>query len=170
VHHGGDMIGFHSDMMWLPEHGVGAVVLTNADPGWLLRSLFQRKLLEVLFDGRPEADAEVEAGAKTFFDQLAADRQLLSVPADAAEAAKLAPKYENAALGELAVTHESQNTRFDFGEWKSGVATKKNPDGTVSFVTTTPGVEGFELTVGTSDGKRALIVRDMQHEYVFKEL
>ena len=24
VHHGGDMIGFHSDMMWLPEHGVGA--------------------------------------------------------------------------------------------------------------------------------------------------
>ena len=28
VHHGGDMVGFHSDMMWLPGHGVGAVVLT----------------------------------------------------------------------------------------------------------------------------------------------
>src|SRR5687768_16912159 len=38
VHHGGDMIGFHSDMMWLPEHGVGAVILTNGDPGWLIRS------------------------------------------------------------------------------------------------------------------------------------
>ena len=38
VHHGGDMIGFHSDMMWLPDHGVGAVVLTNGDPGWLIRS------------------------------------------------------------------------------------------------------------------------------------
>jgi CubicO group peptidase (beta-lactamase class C family) len=37
VHHGGDMIGFHSDMLWLPEHGVGAVVLTNSDPGWVLR-------------------------------------------------------------------------------------------------------------------------------------
>ena len=23
VHHGGDMFGFHSDMMWLPEHNVG---------------------------------------------------------------------------------------------------------------------------------------------------
>ena len=33
VHHGGSMIGYKSDMMWLPEHGVGAVVLTNARPG-----------------------------------------------------------------------------------------------------------------------------------------
>ncbi|RPJ59750.1 MAG: class A beta-lactamase-related serine hydrolase, partial [Acidobacteria bacterium] len=57
VHHGGDMVGFHSDMMWLPAHGVGAVVLTNGDPGWIVRSQFRRKLLEVLFDGRPEADA-----------------------------------------------------------------------------------------------------------------
>lgn len=24
-------------MMWLPEHGVGAVVLTNGDPGWMIR-------------------------------------------------------------------------------------------------------------------------------------
>ena len=33
VHHGGDMIGYHSDMMWLPEHNVGAVILTNGDVG-----------------------------------------------------------------------------------------------------------------------------------------
>src|SRR5713101_1973414 len=32
VHHGGDMIGYHSDMIWLPEQNVGAVVLTNGDP------------------------------------------------------------------------------------------------------------------------------------------
>jgi CubicO group peptidase (beta-lactamase class C family) len=169
VHHGGDMIGFHSDMMWLPEHNVGAVVLTNSDPGWVLRSLFQRKLLEVLFDGRPEADDQVEAEAKTFFDQIAADRKLLSVPADAAEAAKLAARYENGALGSILVRHDGPSTRFDFGEWQSDVATKTNPDGTVSFVTTVPGMTGFELTVGTSHGKRALIARDMQHEYVFEE-
>ena len=57
VHHGGDMIGFHSDMMWLPEHGVGAVILTNGDPGWLVRTVFRRKLLEVLFDGSPRPTA-----------------------------------------------------------------------------------------------------------------
>ena len=51
VHHGGDVFGHHSDMMWLPEHGVGAIVLTNGDPGWLIRTGFRRKLLEVLFKG-----------------------------------------------------------------------------------------------------------------------
>jgi CubicO group peptidase (beta-lactamase class C family) len=33
VHHGGDMKGYRSDMMWLPDHGVGAVVLTNGHQG-----------------------------------------------------------------------------------------------------------------------------------------
>ena len=58
------MIGFHSDMMWLPEHGVGAVILTNGDPGWLVRTMFRRKLLEVLFDGRAEADASDRGGGE----------------------------------------------------------------------------------------------------------
>src|SRR4030095_8018719 len=97
VHHGGDMVGFHSDMMWLPGQNVGAVILTNADPGWILRPLYRRKLLEVLLEGNPEADAQRAAEAKTFYDQLAAERKLLVVPADASESAKLAPKYANAA-------------------------------------------------------------------------
>lgn len=168
VHHGGDMIGFHSDMMWLPEHGVGAVILTNADPGWVLRSQFRRKLLEVLFDGRPEADADTAAQARTFFDELAAERKLLVVPADPSEAGKLAPKYSNPALGEIAVRKAGAATVFDFGEWKSEMASRKNPDGTVSFITTAPGYTGFEFVVG-KEAKRTLVLRDAQHEYVFAE-
>ncbi len=91
VHHGGDMIGYHSDMIWLPEQKVGAVVLTSGDPGWTLRSQFRRKLLEVLFDGRAEAGAQVEASAKAYYDSLASERKLLTAPADPAESTKLAP-------------------------------------------------------------------------------
>ena len=168
VHHGGDMIGFHSDMIWLPEHGVGAVVLTNADPGWILRTVFRRKLLEVLFDGRPEADAEVTSQAATFFQQLAAERRLLTVPPDGAEVGKLARRYSNDALGEIAVDQAGGATTFDFGEWKSEVASRRNPDGTVSFFTTAPGMSGVEFVVG-SGAKRTLITRDAQHEYLFTE-
>jgi CubicO group peptidase (beta-lactamase class C family) len=169
VHHGGDMIGFHSDMMWLPEYGVGAVVLTNSDPGWQIRSVFQRKLLEVLFDGKPEADAQIAANARTFFDHMAADRKLLTIPADASEAGKLAAKYANAALGEIAVVKKGAATMFDFGEFSTEVASRKNPDGTISFITTVPGFHGLELVVGTAGGKRTLVLRDPQHEYVFDE-
>ena len=35
--------------MWLPQH-VGADILANRDPGWLIRTRLRRKLLEVLFD------------------------------------------------------------------------------------------------------------------------
>ena len=166
VNHGGDLIGFHSDMMWLPEHNVGAVVLTNSDPGWILRSKFRRKLLEVLFDGKPEADAEVTAQARTFFDQLTAERKLLTVPAEPTEVAKLAKKYGSDALGEIAVSQDKGATVFDFGEWKSEVASRKNPDGSISFITTAAGISGFEFVVGSGE-KRTLIVRDAQHEYVF---
>ena len=168
VHHGGDLTGFHSDMLWLPEHGVGAVVLTNSNPGWILRDVFQRKLLELLFDGRPEADDDLAARGKTFFQHLAAERKLLTAPSDAAESAKLARRYANDALGEISVSQTHGATTFDFGEWKSEVATRKNPDGTTSFITTVPGISGFELVVGAGP-KRTLIVRDAQHEYVFTE-
>lgn len=168
VHHGGDMVGYHSDMMWLPEQNVGAVILTNGDLGTLIRGGFRRKLLEVLFDGRPEADADLAAASKTFFEQLAADRKLLVVPAEAGAAAKLAAHYSNASLGDIAVRRAGAAIVFDFGEWQSEVASRQNPDGSVSFITTAPGISGLEFVVGTGP-RRTLVVRDAQHEYVFDE-
>lgn len=166
VHHGGDMIGFHSDMMWLPEHEVGAVVLTNGDPGWVLRDVFQRKLLEVLFDGRNEADADVASAARSYYAQIAASRKLLTVPADAAESSKLTGRLHNDALGEIEVRRDGGRTLFDFGEFRSEVATRKNPDGSISFVTITPGILGFEFVVG--EGGKRLTTRAAQLEYVFR--
>ena len=169
VHHGGDMIGFHSDMMWLPEHGVGAVVLTNGDPGWIIRTVFRRKLLEVLFDGKPEADAQVVAQAKAFYEEMAAERKLLTVPAEAVAAAALAPRYTSAAVGEIAVSRDGGRLIFDFGEFSSEVGSRVNPDGTTSFITIVPGMNGLEFVVGRSGDKRALTLRDAQHEYVLAE-
>ncbi len=143
VHHGGDMIGQHSDMIWLPEHGVGAVVLTNGDPGWFIRNGFQRKLLEVLFDGKPEADEALAANSERYFEQIATDRKLYTIPADLEIAEKLASQYSNESLGDINVIRNGSVTIFDFGEWRSEVATQQNPDSTVSVVTIDPGLDWF---------------------------
>jgi hypothetical protein len=124
--------------------------------------------LALFIMNQPEADALLNAGAKTFFSTLAADRKLLTNPADANESAKLAKHYANASLGEIAVSTSGSSTVFDFGEWKSEVASRKNPDGTISFITIVPGMIGSEFVVG-SGPKRTLIIRDAQHEYVFEE-
>jgi CubicO group peptidase (beta-lactamase class C family) len=168
VHHGGDLVGYHSDMMWLPQQNVGLVILTNADPGWLLRDRMRRKLQEVLFDGHPEAEALLDADAKSFYADLAAERKLMTIPADANESAKLAKHYTNASLGEINVSTSGASTIFDFSDWKSEVASRKNPDGTTSFITIVPGELGFEFVAG-SGPKRTLTIRDAQHEYVFEE-
>jgi hypothetical protein len=52
---------------------------------------------------------------------------------------------------------------------ESEVASRKNPDGTVSFLTTIPGFDGLEFVVGAGSDKRTLVFRDAQHEYTFTE-
>jgi len=167
VHHGGDVFGHHSDMMWLPEHGVGAIVLTNGDPGWLIRTGFRRKLLEVLFDGEAEADESIASAGERYFTQLAAERELLDLPVDSDAADNLAARYVNGPLGNITVSRDKEKLIFDFDEWKSEVASRVNLDESISFITISPGVTGFEFVVGEGD-EPTLIMRDAQHEYVFE--
>jgi CubicO group peptidase (beta-lactamase class C family) len=169
VHHGGSMAGFKSDLMFLPDYGVGAVLLTNSNEGGMLLRPLMRHLLEVLFDGKPEAVGNVDAAAANHKAEIAKERERLMVPANAGLTAKLAEHYTNTALGEITIRKDGGVTTFDFGEWKSTVASRKNDDGTVSFITTDPTVTGFDFVMGERSGKRVLVVRDGQHEYVFTE-
>jgi CubicO group peptidase (beta-lactamase class C family) len=169
VHHGGDMLGYHSDMFWIPDAQVGGVILTNADPGVMLRGPFVRRVLEVLYDGEPEAQEDVTTAIKRHREAIAVERKRLVVPADEVAVGKLAARYHEKSLGDIAVGKSGKDTTFDFGEWKSVMASRKNDDGTESLFTIAPGSSGFEFVVGGKDGKRTLTTRDAQHEYVFVE-
>lgn len=169
VSHGGSMSGFKSDFYFLPDSGIGAVLLTNSDNGGMLTGPFGRRLLEVVFDGKLEAAGDVAAQAATYKAELAKRRERLVVPAAPALAAGLAKRYSSKELGDLAVLIEGGVTTFDLGEWKSTVASRKNDDGSISFITIDPGTDGFEFVVGERGGKRVLIIRDGQHEYIFTE-
>ena len=168
--HGGSMGGFKSNWYLLPDSQIGAVILTNADTGGMLLGPFSRRLLEVVFDGKPEAEGDLAAQAARYKAQLAKERERLVVPAAPDLVAKTARKYACKELGEIDVLSENGQTVFDFGEWKSAVASRKNDDGSISFITIDPTNDGFEFVVGETAGKRTLTIRDGQHEYVFKEL
>jgi CubicO group peptidase (beta-lactamase class C family) len=169
VSHGGSMSGFKSNWFALPESGVGAVLLTNSDTGGALEGPFSRRLLEILFDGKPEAEADLASRAAAHKAAVAKDRERLVIPPDPEKVAGLAKHYSSKELGELDVLQQNGATVFDLGEWKSSVASRKNDDGTTSFITIDPGTAGFEFVVGDREGKRVLVIRDGQHEYTFKE-
>jgi len=170
VSHGGSMAGFKSNLYFLPDSGIGAAMLTNSDNGGMLVGPFGRRLLEVVFDGKLEAAGDVAAQAARHKAALAKDRERLVVPAAPALVTGLAKRYSSKELGELAVLNQDGLTTFDFGEWKSTVASRKNDDGTISFITIDPTNDGFEFVVGERAGKRVLIIRDGQHEYIFTEV
>ncbi|MCR9159154.1 MAG: serine hydrolase domain-containing protein [Nannocystaceae bacterium] len=169
IHHGGDLVGYHSDMMWLPEHGVGAVILTNGAPGAVIVEAFRRKLLEVLFDGRSEADDAVVAGARSAYARLAGLRRIVQRPPSSDVVGQLAPVYMNDVLGELAVRDDAGALVFDFGEWQTEMASRRNPDGTRSLIGVSPGIDFVDFVMGRADGRATLRLVDYQHSYVFVE-
>jgi len=169
IHHGGSQYGYRADMIWLPDQGVGAVILTNSDSGAALRSAFRRRLLEVLFDGEPKAAADLANYGKAFKANRGEGRQTLTAPIDPAVIDKLAARYANPNLGDLVVRREGDRTVFDFGGWASEVASRKNDDGSVTLVTITPGADGYEFEVADSPGRRGLVIREEPRSYTFAE-
>ncbi len=165
--HGGDMLGFHSNMIWLPEYGIGVTILTNSDAGVLLRGPLQRKLLEVVFDGRPEADERLKVAIANRKAEAVKQRELLTLPVPADAIKPLAATYSSPDLGRISVTKKGAKVRFQFDHWNSEVALRKNEDGTQSYMTIDPGISGIEFVRDDKAAKPTLILRDAQHEYRF---
>ena len=171
VGHSGRTFGYTSEVMWLPEHGVGAVFLANADAGDVLAEGFERYLLELLFDAEPSAQARVTERSAVLRKQLNDQLERITMPAEDRATTMLAAHYFSDRLGRLDVEHSAAGTDFRFRHWKSAVASRRYEDGTTSFTTIAPGFDIFEFTVSQAvDGKRQLTLREAQHEYIFTEL
>ncbi|QYE36342.1 beta-lactamase family protein [Polymorphobacter sp. PAMC 29334] len=171
VTHGGTLQGFHSDFWVLPDAGIGAVLLTNADSGPAMFAPFLRRLLEVAYDGKPEAAAEVTAAAGKLKAEAKARRARLTVPGDATALANLAPKYRDAQLGNVITIDDRNGVRWiEAGAIEGPLATRKNIDGTLSLVSIGPGGIGVDAVIGQTNGSRTLTIRDSQHQYVYTEV
>ena len=170
IHHGGDLSGYHSDWFAIPSAQVGAVILTNADEGVLIRGPFMRRLLELMYDGNPEAAEDVASAAKRTEAGRIVERKRLILPIAPADATGLAKAYVSPDLGRLTVEKAAGGAvRIRTAAWSSEVASRHNDDGTVALVTADPEIDGLAFVIGTKDGKRTLTTRDGQHAYVFVE-
>jgi CubicO group peptidase (beta-lactamase class C family) len=166
LHHGGTVPGFISDVIWWPEHDIGAVILTNASgAGVSLRNVFRRRLMELLFDGSAEAEPNLRV-FKAMTQSTASLRQASTKrPLPAAIAGVLAPRYVSAELGEIRVSQRSGATFFDFGGWKSEMAASGDGDSEKVLVTIAPGSFGYEFRLAADD---QLVLNDGNRDYFFR--
>ena len=170
VTHGGTLLGYRSNFFALPEANIGAVILTNADSGAAMIDPFFRRLMEVLYDGKPEAASEIAVIGERIKTQTAKRRTELTLPGDPDVLDNLASKYVSPGIGSITI-RERDGTKWMKGGFIEGpIATEANPDGSVSLVSAAPGAIGLSALVGETDGARTLTVRDAQDEYVYTEV
>jgi hypothetical protein len=169
ISHGGSIFGYMSDFFFVPDLGVGGVILTNADSGGGIAYAVMRRTLEMIYDGKPEAEEDFLSGVRETNLYLTDMQKEWSVPPDPAEVKRLADSYRNAALGDVVVHPIKDGVVFQFGGWQSHMASKVNPDGTTSFLSIDPGVRGFEFNAPAAKAAYTrLTLRDSQHTYEYE--
>lgn len=170
VTHGGTLLGYRSNFFALPEANVGAVILTNADSGAAMIDPFFRRLMEVLYDGKPEAADDIAVVGQRIKAQTAKRRAELTVPGDAKVLGNLAAQYVSPGIGTITISERNGTKWMKAGFIEGPIATEANPDGSMSIVSAAPGAIGLTALVGQADGARTLTVRDAQDEYVYTEV
>ena len=169
ISHGGSMFGYKSDFFFVPDIGVGGVFLTNADSGWGVVRAIMLRTLEVIYDGKPEAEVGLLSSVRESHAYLCGEQRDWKVPPEPAEVKRLARAYRNPALGEIVVRGGPDEVVFQFGGWQSRMASKLNPDGTTSFISIDPGVRGFEFNAPAAVGVYTrLRLLDAQHSYEYE--
>lgn len=167
IGHGGNTLGFTSDLFFLPEHDVGLVVLANAGQANAFRGAVRRRFLELLFDGREEASQNLAFLLKAMREQHQKRIAKLTRAPERSWLESLAGTWVDSALGQLTITIEGDRAMLDAGEWRSPIGRIDEADGVVKACTLEPPLAGLELRIQEKDGVRILVLERPQQRYEF---
>jgi hypothetical protein len=165
--HGGNTIGFTSDLFMFPEQDIGVVVLSNAGQANDFRTAVQRRFIELMFDGKPEALETLTGAVARDIKSVKESKALFAAVPNEAWMKSLVGTYQNASLGTIEVKAQGKGFILDAGEWQAAVGEMHDRDGTVKLVTMGVPIVGLEL-VPSAPGKPATLSLDAgQQVYVF---
>jgi CubicO group peptidase (beta-lactamase class C family) len=170
VHHGGNTLGFTSDLFLFPEHGLGAVVLSNAAGANALRGAIKRRLIEILYDAPEEARTNLEFALARQKEVTERELKKVTLAPDAAWLESIAGDYREEGLGLVRVRRQGKRGVLDAGEWRSALGKFVENDGTVMAMLLDPPLAGFTAIVGDRDGRRTLTINTGQKQYVLERV
>lgn len=171
--HGGALFGYTSFMFFLPDHGVAAVMLTNAGyPNSFVHSQFRQKLFELLFDGRDEAREDLVLDLKEQESWRTKENAKTDFAPDRAFFDRFVGTYQHPLYGKITIlVNAKRGAVLDVGEWTSAIGKKREEDGTEKLVTTTaPWIGWPEFVPKDQDGKMMLEFQDGQRRVVFERV
>jgi len=166
--HGGGTLGFTTNMLYLPDHGVGMILLSNRAGAGGFTKAVTRRLLELVFDGKPMAAKKLAHHVKRLATSLARAKKRMSLKPGAKWVKRFAGTYHHAALGTVKVQWKRGGGVFDAGEWQAPVASRTERDGVEKLVIGPP-LTGLSFLPGKKGALRTLTLHTGQQKYVFVE-
>jgi CubicO group peptidase (beta-lactamase class C family) len=168
MHHGGNTLGFTSDLAFLPEAGIGIVVLTNGQVTNLFNEAVRYRFIELVFEQEPEYQAQVEAIVQGQADLPEPDT---GVPVTAAtpsaspiagepggDADGFAGAYVNDALGTVTLEVEQGRLYLDAGEFRTELRSMPDAaEGGLSYVMADPPMASLPVVL-RHDGEIPVVI------------
>ncbi|HLK67748.1 MAG TPA: serine hydrolase domain-containing protein [Bryobacteraceae bacterium] len=169
IHHGGNTFGFSTDMFFVPERGLGVVVLTNLYAANLFLVAVRQKIFELAFGAEPKAEKTIAAAAKMIQDGVAVLRQKTSTDPSALEwIADLIGTYHCAELGSATIERRGDGFWVQFDEWGSALGCEIQASGDRLLRLLAPPWRGSMKLLVDPEGK-TLLLDQAQQKYVFSK-
>ncbi len=170
LHHGGNTLGFTSDLAFLPEVDLGISVLTN-QAGSSLNQLVRFRLLELLFAQEPEFDELIQVALDRGEEQLAELKAQMRDSVDPEAVAPYVGVYTNDALGEIIIALSDDGVlTLDAGEFQLELLPRVKDEEVVGYLSVTVGLGAEFQFEEDDDGNLTVTLGAGVVEYVFKKV
>jgi CubicO group peptidase (beta-lactamase class C family) len=158
VTHGGNTLGFSADMFFLPEHGVGMVVLTNLRAANLFLTAIGQKLIEILFEAESKPETILTGAKKALDNSLESLRKRVKTdPVATAWIRDYVGNYVSEELGPASISQEGEGFRIAFESWSSDLGVEEQSSESRQIVlTSAPWLGGIKLQL-TNDPDMLLL-------------
>jgi CubicO group peptidase (beta-lactamase class C family) len=137
--HSGETLGFHAQIVFLPDADLGLVVLTNGISADFFTYAVQFRLFELVFGQPATFDPVVTAVIAATAQQRAELQQQLG-PIDPVAVAPYLGRYTHDVLGEVEVALDGETLILDAGEFRAELQLLRNagPEGTTYLTSDLP--------------------------------
>jgi CubicO group peptidase (beta-lactamase class C family) len=164
IGHGGNTRGFTADMFFLPEHGIGMVMLTNLRLANQFLASVGQKFLELMFGAESRAEAMVTAEEKALDDTTQLIRRRIKTDAAAtAWIGDFTGHYLSEALGPASISQVGEEFEIEFESGSSRLGVEQSSDSRQIVLTTPP----WTTMVVLADDPNKLLLDGGQTKYQF---
>lgn len=171
IEHGGNTLGMTSDFSFLPEKGVGIVILSNAQGANGLGQAVRYYLLEQLFGLEHESIDDVQFGLEQMARAFEEMGKTLDREFDPAPVEPYYGEYANEALGSIRIGpgEEAGSIVIDAGEFVTHILPSLEDDGSIKeWLTFDAPLMGLPVKFsGADEGAPRVTVGANVAEYIF---